>query len=145
MWDSSILLWKSGKQSVVTASTAESEMVEILEGALAGDAVRVVLEEALDVKARAVSFTDNTASVAIVTGAVDHGEHKASKKNVPTSFEPKSFKETGFFLMHRPGSELPADLGTKVLSQEKFKRLKVLMGMLLNENAEKKRTGDFKE
>lgn len=61
MWDSSILLWKSGKQSVVTTSTAESKLVEILEGALAGDAVRVVLEEALDVKARAVSFTDNTA------------------------------------------------------------------------------------
>ena len=67
MWGTSILLWKRGKQSVVTASTAEAELVEILEGALAGDAVRMVLEEALDVKARAVSFTDNTASISIIT------------------------------------------------------------------------------
>ena len=49
-----MLLWKAGKQSVVTASTAEAELVEVLEGALAGDAVRVVMEEALDVTARPV-------------------------------------------------------------------------------------------
>ena len=39
---------------MVTASTAEAELVEVLEGALAGDAVRVVMEEALDVTARPV-------------------------------------------------------------------------------------------
>ena len=63
-----MLLWKAGKQSVVTASTAEAELVEVLEGALAGDAVRVVMEEALDVTARPVSHTDNTAALAIVAG-----------------------------------------------------------------------------
>ena len=68
MWGKSMLLWKSRKQSVVTASTAEAELVEVLEGALAGDAVRVVLEEALDVKAVAVSHTDNTAAIVIVVG-----------------------------------------------------------------------------
>ena len=34
MWGSSMLLWKAGKQAVVTASTAELELVEVLEGAL---------------------------------------------------------------------------------------------------------------
>ena len=55
MWGSSMLLWKAGQQSVITASTAEAELVEILEGALAGDAVKVVIEEILDLKSRAVS------------------------------------------------------------------------------------------
>ena len=68
MWGSSLLLWKSGKHSVETASTAEAEFVGILEGALSGDAARVVLEEALDIRARAVSHTDNTASISNITG-----------------------------------------------------------------------------
>ena len=67
-WGKSMLLWKSGKQSAVTASTAEAELVEVLAGARAGAAVRIVLEEALDVKAVAVSHTDNTAAIVIVVG-----------------------------------------------------------------------------
>eukprot|EP00435_Cladocopium_sp_Y103_P004783 s2934_g1.t1 len=113
MWGSSMLLWKSGKQSVVTASTAEAELVEILEGALAGDAVRVVMEEALDEKCRAVSFTDNMASISIVTGDRSQGD---------------------WLPRHMAGNELPADLGTKVLSSEKFKFHKVMMGMYLGED-----------
>ena len=35
------------------------------------------------------------------------------------------------FLKHMPGTEIPADLGTKVLSFEKFKFLKAAMGMFL--------------
>ena len=48
LWGFSLLLWKAGKQPIQAASTAESELVEVLEGALAGDAVKVVMEEALD-------------------------------------------------------------------------------------------------
>ena len=51
---------------MVTASTAEAELVEVLEGALAGDAVRMFMEEALDTTARAISYTDNTAALSIV-------------------------------------------------------------------------------
>eukprot|EP00435_Cladocopium_sp_Y103_P025428 s2033_g6.t1 len=80
MWGNSMLLWKAGKQSVITASTAESELVEILEGALAGDAVRVVMEELLDITARAVSFTDNTAAVSIVTGDSGKEEKKSESE-----------------------------------------------------------------
>ena len=42
-----------------------------------------------------------------------------------------------WLLRHLPGSELPADLGTKVLASEKFKQHKVNMGMFLG-NEEKK-------
>ena len=80
-----MLLWKSGKQSVVSASTAEAELVEILEGALAGDAVRVVLEEALDTVARAVSFTQAILLPLPLSPAnQDHGGPDTSK-SVPTS------------------------------------------------------------
>eukprot|EP00435_Cladocopium_sp_Y103_P063810 s1782_g25.t1 len=74
MWGSSMLLWKAGKQSVVAASTAESELVEILEG-----------------------------------------------------------------------SELPADLGTKVLSFEKFSFFKRLMGMFMGSEGKEERKDEKKK
>eukprot|EP00435_Cladocopium_sp_Y103_P029965 s4682_g7.t1 len=141
MWGTSMLLWKAGKQSVITASTAESELVEILEGALAGDAVRVVMEELLGITARAVSFTDNTAAVSIVTG--DSGSwrtrHLRKRANVLRS----KVNLGEWLLRHMPGSELPADLGTKVLSFEKFNFFKRLMGMFMGvEGKEEKKNED---
>ena len=104
----------------MTASTAESELVEILEGALAGDAIRVVLEEALDVKARAMSFTDNTAAISVITGDSGSWRTRHLRKRAHILRSKVALGE--WLLRHMPGSKLPADLGTKVLSSEKFKR-----------------------
>ena len=148
MWGSSMLLWKSGKQSVVTASTAEAELVEILEGALSGDAVRVVLEEALDRKVRAVSHSDSTAAIAIVSGDTGSWRTRHLKKRAHILRSKVNMGD--WLLRHIPGSELPADLGTKVLSFEKFRGHKILMGMFLGnekeeiENGEKKKGGKGK-
>jgi hypothetical protein len=143
MWGRSILLWKSGKQSVVTASTAEAELVEVLEGALAGDAVRVVLEEALDLKAVAVSHTDNTAAIAIVVG--ESGSWRTRHLRKRANILKIKVTQGDWLLRHLPGSELPADLGTKVLASEKFKQHKINMGMFLgeekNEDAKEKKEG----
>ena len=116
---------------MVTASTAESELVEILEGALAGDAIRVVLEDALDAKARAASFTDNTAAISIITGDSGSWRTRHLRKRAHIL---RSKVALGEWLLRRmPGSKLPADLGRKVLSSEKFKNLKRVMGMFLAE------------
>ena len=142
MWGGSILLWKSGKQAVITASTAESELVEILEGALAGDAVRVVLEEALDSKVRAVSHTDNMACISIVTG--ESGSWRTRHLRKRASILRAKVHQGDWLLRHLAGTELPADLGTKILSCEKYKKLKVLLGMYLGEDAEKEKSGQHK-
>ena len=56
----------------------------------------------------------------------DEAPQKAS-----SHFEVQGELGTLAFLKHMPGTEIPADLGTKVLSFEKFKFLKAAMGMLL--------------
>jgi hypothetical protein len=139
MWGSSLLLWKSGKQSVLTASTAEAELVEILEGALSGDAVRVVLEEALDLRARAVSHTDNTASISIVTG--DSGSWRTRHLKKRAHILKTKVIQGDWLLRHLAGADLPADLGTKVLSSEKFAKHKRLMGMYLGDDVKKDQEG----
>eukprot|EP00435_Cladocopium_sp_Y103_P042155 s1236_g11.t1 len=50
-----------------------------------------------------------------------------------------------WLLRHIPGSELPADLGTKVLSFEKFRGHKILMGMFLGNEKEKIENGEKKK
>ena len=143
MWGESMLLWKSGKQSVVTASTAEAELVEILEGSLAGDAVRVVLEEALDERCRAVSFSDNMASISIVVG--DSGSWRTRHLKKRAHILKTKVVQGDWLLRHLAGTELPADLGTKVLSAEKFKYHKIKMGMYMgNDEKDVKCDGDEK-
>ena len=131
MWGSSLLLWKAGRQSVATASTAEAELVEVLEGALAGDAIRVVMEEALNISARSVSFTDNTAALSIIAGDTGSWRTRHLKKRAHVL---RSRINMGDWLIrHRAGSEIPADIGTKVLASERFNLLKKAMGMFLGE------------
>ena len=132
MWGSSLLLWKAGRQSVATASTAEAELVEVLEGALAGDAIRVVMEEALNISARSVSFTDNTAALSIIAGDTGSWRTRHLKKRAHVL---RSRINMGDWLIrHMAGSEIPADMGTKVLASERFNLLKKTMGMFLGED-----------
>ena len=129
LWGSSLLLWKAGKQPIQAASTAEAELVEVLEGALAGDAVKVVLEEALDVCARSFSYTDSSAALAIIAGDTGSWRTRHLRKR---AFILRSRVLSGeWMLRHLPGAEMPADLGTKVLSVQKFNQHKETMGMFL--------------
>ena len=129
LWGSSLLLWKAGKQPIQAASTAEAELVEVLEGALAGDAVKVVLEEALDVCARSFSYTDSSAALAIIAGDTGSWRTRHLRKR---AFILRSKVLAGeWMIRHLPGAEMPADLGTKVLSVQKFNQHKETMGMFL--------------
>ena len=44
-WGGSPVLWKSSRQTILTTSTASSELLEIMEGATMAEAVKVVAEE----------------------------------------------------------------------------------------------------
>lgn len=127
-WGSSTLLWKSSKQTVSTVSTAESELVEVMEGSVAGEAVRVLLEEVFDEEARAVAYTDSSAALSIVAGDSGSWRTKHLRKR---AFSLRTRVLGGDWLMrHTPGSEMPADLGTKILTFDRYKYLKVVLGMM---------------
>eukprot|EP00435_Cladocopium_sp_Y103_P032047 s549_g8.t1 len=131
LWGSSLLLWKAGKQPIQAASTAESELVEVLEGALAGDAVKVVLEEALDVCSRSFSFTDSSAALAIIAG--DSGSWRTRHLRKRANILRVKVLTAEWMLRHVPGVDMPADLGTKVLTAQKFLQHKKAMGMFVEE------------
>ena len=111
--------------------------MEVLEGALAGDAVKVVLEKALDVCARSFSFTDSSAALSIIAGDTGSWRTRHVRKR---AFILLSKVLTGeWMIRHLPGADMLADLGTKVLSVQKFNQHKETMGMFLG-SLEKKET-----
>ena len=67
MWLGGPVLWRSSRQSIVTTSTAAAELVEIVEGAIMTEAIRVVVEEIIG-RATVWQWTDSQAALAIATG-----------------------------------------------------------------------------
>lgn len=127
-WGESLLLWKSSRQPVVTVSTAECELVEIMEGVCSGEAIRVVMEEMLYMKVRSITFTDSSSAMAIISG--DSGSWRTRHLRKRAQALRSRVLQADWLIRHIPGREMPADVGTKVLSTEKFEMLKKLLGMV---------------
>ena len=138
-WGNSLLLWKSGKQPVLSVSTAESELIELMEGACSGEAVRVVLEEVWNVTAKVTSFTDNAAAITIVTS--ESGSWRTRHLRKRASAVRTKVLAGEWAVRYQPGAEMPADLGTKTLASERFEMLKRKMGMEEVKKAEEEMRG----
>ena len=68
-WQGSMLAWRSSRQSFPTLSTAESELMEMIEGMVLGDSVDALIQEIkteMDYSRTLVG--DNQAAVALCTG-----------------------------------------------------------------------------
>ena len=63
---SSLISWKSGKQTMISLSTAEAELCEVVEGMALGEATAVMIEEACGDLVR-ISYTDSQAALPIMT------------------------------------------------------------------------------
>ena len=126
-WGTSPLLWKSSKQAVLSSSTAEAELIELLESVNAGEAIRVVVEELLGEECRAKAHSDSTAALAISIG--ESGSWKTRHLRRKAQSMRWRVTKGDWVARHIPGAENPADLGTKALSSEKFERFKRAIGM----------------
>ena len=139
MFGESLILWKSSRQGAVSVSTAESELIEIMNGACSGDAVRVVIEEALNMKIIATSFSDSTSALSVVTA--DTGTWRTRHLRKGASALRARVISGDWLVKHLPGSEMPAGLGTKTLSVEKFNQLRILLGMCPAPKEDKRSSG----
>ena len=139
-WNGALLLWRSTRQSVVTVSTAESELVEVLEGACCGDATRVVIEEIRDQACRPVQRTDSSSALSIVVAESGSWRTRHLRKRAQAL---RTRVTSGdWVLRHMAGSTMPADIGTKVLATDRFQYLREELGMSrLPEEPIKKESG----
>ena len=110
--EGSPIFWRVGRQSLVTLSTAESEMTEVIEAMTAGESIAVMVQELYEVVIK-VAYTDSQAAEAILR----------------SSFARQSISRGDWLIQHVAGESMIADLGTKALSAPRLEKLKNLMSM----------------
>ena len=139
LWGGGPILWKSSKQPIQTTSTAASELVEVMEGAMMMEAVRVVLEELMQGRVRCWQYTDSSSALSIVTG--DTGSWRTRHLRRRARFLRWRALKGEVILRHVPGVDMVADVGTKALSAARLLHLKGLMSMALGKSGQD-RSGD---
>lgn len=126
MFRGSVLLWKSARQATVTLSTAEAELNELIEGLMVGESVAAILEE-LEPKLMKVMISDSQAAVNICLA--EGGSWRTRHLRLRAAHAKQRFTKGDWMLRHRPGQEMLADLGTKILPVARFETLKTGLGM----------------
>ena len=125
-WNQGLLWWRCSRQAFVTMSTAESELMEAIEGLALGDAVdTLVSEHELEYTKRL--WVDNAAAVSVLS-------------TNPCSWRTRHLRLRSHHLQWRlasadwlvaflPGRFQVADLGTKHLPVQRVLELKEYLGM----------------
>ena len=131
------IFWRSGKQSFVTLSTAEAEMMEVIEGMVAGESVLVMASEIFKGVARKV-WTDSQSAQA--TLCLESGSWRTRHLRIRATAARQAFQRAEWLLQQK----MIADIGTKPLAAARFNMLKEELGMKewkekIEEDAEQKK------
>ena len=112
-WNGSMMFWKSGKQAFPALSTAESELLEAIEGLQTGDAVDCLINEHEDLYKKTL-FVDNLAA----TGFFADGNANWRTRHLRLRAQHVRWRITNldWRVRHLPGSVMIADLSTKALT-----------------------------
>eukprot|EP00435_Cladocopium_sp_Y103_P020138 s2720_g4.t3 len=133
-WGEAAILWRSARQALQTTSTAEAELVEIMEGATMAESVRVVIEEMCGAKIRCWQYTDSASALSIVSG--DSASWRTRHLRKRARFLRWKAMRGDVVMRHQPGSEMVADIGTKALASVRLKELKKMLGLMEEERDE---------
>ena len=122
----SAVFWRSGKQQLITLSTAECELVEFVNTVTAGESIYVVLQE-LTSKVRKVGWCDSRAALGILEN--EGGNWRTRHLRFRSAYVRQLVLSGEWIACHVPGTNMIADLGTKALSSTKLNQLKKILGM----------------
>ena len=126
-WAGVPISWESSRRSLVSPSTAESELIAVVSGAQMGDAVASLISEILGVDPEVQLLGDNQACIAIVSGPPTSWRSRHLRLRAAALRE--RLDSGQWTLVHLPGQFLPADLLTKVLGVTRFQYFLPLCGV----------------
>ena len=120
------IFWRSGRQQLVALSTAEAEMMEIVQGMLAGESIAVIAEEVFPEVIRRV-WSDSQAAISILTN--EGGNWRTRHLRMRAAAARQSISRGDWALQHQMGESMIADVGTKALASPRLAKFKREMGM----------------
>ena len=103
------LTWRSSRQPLVTLPTAESELIEGIEGTLLAMSTRGVLQELLGRQLIINLYVDNQAAVTLLTAS-----WRTRHLKLRSNWMKESIRSNELRVQHVPGTEQKADLGTNL-------------------------------
>ncbi|OLP97425.1 Retrovirus-related Pol polyprotein from transposon TNT 1-94 [Symbiodinium microadriaticum] len=113
------LAWRSSRQNMITLSTAECELLALLEGAVATKSTEALLADIGErVESRTIA-TDSTA-LSISTGS---SSWRTRHLRIKAGWLQEQINAGIFTVIHWPGERQPADLLTKALSSARMEAL----------------------
>ena len=120
-------MWRSGRQTVISLSTAESELIALLDGAVATLGVEALLQDVgMQISTRIVN-TDSTSALAISTGT---GGWRTRHLRIKAGWMQEQLDAETFSIQHCAGKFQRADLLTKPLAAQRIGDLLSLWGVV---------------
>ena len=136
------LFWRSGKQHLITLSTAEAEMMEVIEGMVAGESIYVMIDELLPNVIRRI-WCDSQSAISILSS--EGGSWRTRHLRLRANSARESILRGDGAIQHVKGEKMIADIGTKPLAASRFEMLREMMGMKIQREDEKKEKEQKKE
>ena len=120
MYGGSPIMWRSGKHTMVTLSTAEAELLAIIDGAIAIKGVEALLTDmGMFVENKEIA-SDSTAALTISTGS---SSWRTRHLKIKANWIQEQVSYGQFTTTHCPGERQLADLLTKALSSARIASL----------------------
>ena len=125
-YNQGLLWWRCSRQAFPTMSTAESELVEAVEGMALGDAVDTLLLEHEPEHVKRM-WVDNSAAVSVLS--LGPCAWRTRHLRLRAHHLCWRLANTDWLVGYLPGRFQVADLGTKALPDQRVQELKGLLGM----------------
>ena len=125
-YDGCCLVWKSKRQSLVTLSTAESELVSGCEGVVLAQSLEALLSELEGSSVSKHLRVDNTAALVLAEGG---GSQRTRHLRVRSAFIRDMLEKQEIQVSHCPGDIQLADCLTKALMRTRLSELCKLLGL----------------
>ena len=106
------VVWKAKKQTLISLSTAEAELISACEGVVLAQSTEAMLQDVVPITASKLPYVDNLAAIALSEGA---GSQRTRHLRVRSNFMKEMIINGELTVEHVPGEYRLADLLTKVL------------------------------
>ena len=120
-YGSNPIVWRAGRQQLTTLSTAESELLEAVEGTLLGLSTRGLMTELTGKEMPLTIWVDNQAAIALLT--TSSGSWRTRHLRLRSNWVKEMYQRQEISIKYVPGELQRADLGTKPFTRERLRQL----------------------
>ncbi|CAE7210799.1 GIP [Symbiodinium sp. CCMP2592] len=131
-WSGTPIAWRSGRQSTIALSTAESELTAIVDGTIGMMGLEALLADLQVEPTAKLVASDSTSALAIGAGT---GSWRTRHLRLKAAWVQDMIATGEVLTRHQPGLTQPADLLTKPLSSQRIKALLGLWGTTSQEES----------